>query len=147
MYSDIFKIEWIDIFPLHWHSLYCKCVFLDRWALELVPNHVWKMHLRSIQTMQLCFVKHWSQTLLRRGHESSWRCARSSRNSSYPTLLESLAIAWSSSPMGHCPLFHGAKLHRLNALNSDLRRIVSIGRAHSRVLEHLWVVHLFWILL
>ena len=30
------------------------------------------------------------------------------------TPLQHPERAWSSSPWGHCPLFHGAKLHRLN---------------------------------
>ena len=77
--------------------------------------------------MQLCFVEHCSQILLWRHLESNWRCAPSSRN---PTLLETLATPWDSVEQcstRRCPLFHWAKLHRLNGLFEEFLKLAFKG--------------------
>ena len=86
--------------------------------------------------MQLCCLEHWYHTLPRRHLASNWRCAPRSRN---PTLLETFcnslkqrgAVSW-----GHCPLFHRAKLVRLDW--NLMYRLLNLN-----LLLYRWLTHYF----
>ena len=90
--------------------------------------------LRSIQTKQLRSVVHCSQTLPLWHLESNSRCAP------YPTLLATHATAWNSAPWRLCPLFYGAKLHRLDGpLDFLPRRTSCLGVVLPYLeIENLW---------
>ena len=72
---------------------------------------------RAIQTMQLCSVKHCSQTLPLDDILRATGGVLPALANLHCWKVETLAIsetAWSSALWGHCPLFHGANLHRLD---------------------------------
>ena len=66
---------------------------------------------------QVCSMEHCSQTLPLRHLESNWRCAPSSLNPAIRHCWKHLqhpGAAWGIAPWGHCPLFHGEELHRVD---------------------------------
>ena len=88
-------------------SLYARTPPCRNTTMPEITQTVKIPPLRSIQTMQLCSVKHGSQTLPRRHLESNRRCSPSSRLAirAIRQCLQHPETAWSSAPWRRCCCF------------------------------------------